>query len=96
MQASKLKIVYVITSRGTKKFWNRVGVAFINGDGSLNVRLDAIPVSGEMHIRDYVPRTEFVSANDVILEPTEFESSEREAPLAAGRDQLVPSAVTAN
>ena len=49
-----------------------------------------------MHIRDYVPRTEFVSANDVILEPTEFESSEREAPLAAGRDQLVPSAVTAN
>ena len=96
MQANKLKIVYVITSRGTKKFWNRVGVAFINGDGSLNVRLDAIPVSGEMHIRDYVPKSEFISANDVIVEPAEFDASAQEASLATGPDQLVPSAVPAN
>lgn len=96
MQASKLKIVYVITSRGTKKFWNRVGVAFINGDGSLNVRLDAIPVSGEMHIRDYVPKAEFISANDVIVEPTEFDPATGELPFSPGDDQLVPSAVNAN
>ena len=49
-----------------------------------------------MHIRDYVPKTEFLSANDVILEPTEFDAANQEAPLAAGSDQLVPSAVTAN
>jgi hypothetical protein len=58
MDPSKMKIVYVITSRGEKKFWNRIGVAFVNRDGSINVRLEAVPVSGEMQIRDYVPREE--------------------------------------
>ena len=56
MDASKMKIVYVISSRGEKKFWNRIGVAFVNRDGSINVKLEAVPVAGEMQIRDYVPR----------------------------------------
>jgi hypothetical protein len=34
----------------------RVGAAFVNRDGSLNVRLDAMPVNGELQIRDYQPR----------------------------------------
>jgi hypothetical protein len=58
MEASKMKIVYVISDRNGRKFWNRIGVAFINSDGSVNVKLEAIPVSGEMQIRDYVPRDE--------------------------------------
>jgi hypothetical protein len=58
MEASKMKIVYVITDRNNRKFWNRIGVAFVNADGSLNVKLEAIPVSGEMQLRDYVPREE--------------------------------------
>jgi hypothetical protein len=65
MEKSKMKIVYVITTRegkepggDAKKFWNRVGVAFVNSDGSLNVKLEALPVSGELQIRDYVPRQE--------------------------------------
>jgi hypothetical protein len=58
MDASKMKIVYVITERNDKKYWNRVGVAFVNSDGSINVRLEALPVTGEMQIRDYVPREE--------------------------------------
>ncbi len=56
MDSSKMKIVYVITERGGRSFWNRCGVAFVNSDGSLNVKLEAIPVNGEVHIRDYVPR----------------------------------------
>lgn len=56
MDSSKMKIVYVITERGGRNFWNRCGVAFVNSDGSLNVKLEAIPVNGEVHIRDYVPR----------------------------------------
>ena len=40
MDQSKLKIVYVITERNGKSYWNRVGVAFVNHDGSLNVKLD--------------------------------------------------------
>jgi len=58
MDASKMKIVYVITERSSRKFWNRIGVAFVNSDGSMTVKLEAIPVSGEMHVRDYVPRDE--------------------------------------
>lgn len=60
MEASKMKIVYVISDRNGRKFWNRIGVAFINSDGSMNVKLEAIPVSGEMQIRDYVPREDGV------------------------------------
>ena len=64
MDPAKMKIVYAITSREPKpgsvsntprKFWHRVGVAFVNRDGSLSVKLEALPVSGELHIRDYVP-----------------------------------------
>ncbi len=58
MDNSKMKIVYVITQRNNKSYWNRVGVAFVNGDGSINVKLEAVPVSGEMQIRDYTAREE--------------------------------------
>jgi len=51
-----MKIVYVISERNTKSYWNRIGVAFVNSDGSINVKLDAVPVSGELQIRDYVAR----------------------------------------
>lgn len=67
MDPAKMKIVYAITSReakpgsaeaAPKKYWHRVGVAFVNRDGSLSVKLEALPVSGELHIRDYVPASE--------------------------------------
>jgi hypothetical protein len=58
MDQSKLKVCYVITTRGDKKYWNRVGAAFLNSDGSLNVKLESLPVSGDFQIRDYVPRDE--------------------------------------
>ena len=58
MDHSKMKIAYVITTRNSRSFWNRVGVAFVNSDGSINVKLEAVPVSGELQIRDYVPREE--------------------------------------
>ncbi|HYQ04981.1 MAG TPA: hypothetical protein VER96_40170 [Polyangiaceae bacterium] len=59
MDQSKMKIAYVITQRKDRNFWNRVGVAFVNSDGSINVKLEAVPVSGEIQIRDYQPRDEF-------------------------------------
>lgn len=58
MDQSKMKVVYVISSRGERRYWNRVGVAFVNSDGSINVKLEAVPVSGEFQIRDYTPREE--------------------------------------
>ena len=58
MDNTKMKIAYVISTRNGRNFWNRVGVAFVNNDGSINVKLEAVPVSGEIQIRDYVPREE--------------------------------------
>lgn len=56
MDQAKFKVAYVITERGDKTFWNRIGVAFTNKDGSINVKLDALPTGGQLQIRDYEPR----------------------------------------
>lgn len=77
MDASKMKIVYVVSDRRSRRFWTRIGVAFTNSDGSVSVKLEAIPVSGEMQIRDYVPRDEGAAAR-----------SSRSSP----EDQLGPAA----
>jgi len=52
-----LKVVYTIVerSRDGRKFWLRVGSAFNNHDGSINVYLDAMPTNGQLQIRDYKP-----------------------------------------
>jgi hypothetical protein len=63
MDQSRLKVCYVITTRGDKKYWNRVGAAFLNNDGSINVKLESLPVAGELQIRDYVPRDENAGTN---------------------------------
>lgn len=56
MENKQLKIVYNITERGDRSYWNRIGVAYENRDGSLNIKLDAIPVNGSMQVRDWTPR----------------------------------------
>ena len=50
------KAVYTVIERGSRSHWLRVGVAFVNRDGSLNVKLDALPVNGTLHIRDADPK----------------------------------------
>ena len=56
MDPNKMKIVYTITERGDRSFWTRIGVAYVNRDGSLNVKLEAVPVNGTMQVRDWTPR----------------------------------------
>jgi hypothetical protein len=46
-----MKIVYTVAGEGEKKRWIKIGVAFENKDGSLNVLLDALPVNGHLNIR---------------------------------------------
>lgn len=59
-QSGKTKrVAYTVIERGEgKSFWLRVGTAFENRDGSLNVVLDAIPVNGRLQIREYQPDEE--------------------------------------
>jgi hypothetical protein len=52
-----MKIVYTVVERGPgKSYWTRVGVGFVNRDGSLNLRLDAIPMNGMLQVRDWEER----------------------------------------
>jgi hypothetical protein len=50
-----MKDVYAIYETKTdgreRSRWVRVGVAFDNKDGSLNVLLDALPLTGRLQIR---------------------------------------------
>ncbi|MEO7111544.1 MAG: hypothetical protein ABI183_13980 [Polyangiaceae bacterium] len=52
-----MKLVYTIVDRKDgKSFWTRIGAAFTNRDGSLTLKLDAIPIGGTMQVRDWEPR----------------------------------------
>lgn len=55
--ANNRKAVYTIVEReGKKAVWIRLGIAFENRDGSLNIILDALPVSGKLHVREFAER----------------------------------------
>jgi hypothetical protein len=43
--------VFAITEREDKSYWTRVGAAFTNRDGSINIALEALPVSGKLQLR---------------------------------------------
>jgi hypothetical protein len=52
---SNRKDVFVIQKSRGKSFWRRCGAAFLNRDGSVNVKLDLFP-GVDLQIRD--PRPE--------------------------------------
>lgn len=57
MDNTKLKAVFMITERGEKSFWTRVGTGFVNRDGSITLQLEAVPAQGQkLQVRDYTPR----------------------------------------
>lgn len=54
----KLKVIWGVVKRGRSDHWSRLGVAFTNRDGSLNLKFDFLPTnpSTTIQIRDHVPR----------------------------------------
>ena len=50
------KIVYGVVERGEQNFWTRIGAAFENRDGSLNLVLDFVPMSADTTIQLREPR----------------------------------------
>lgn len=50
--------VYALTERGDKTYWTRIGSAYENRDGSITCRLDALPVSGVLQIRERTERSD--------------------------------------
>jgi hypothetical protein len=43
---------YNVVERNGRRFWNRVGSAFHNRDGSMNIYLDSLPLGGKIQIRE--------------------------------------------
>jgi hypothetical protein len=56
--SDKIWVVYTIIEKPgfDKSFWVRIGRAFVNRDGSYNLMLDALPITGKLHLRQEVPR----------------------------------------
>lgn len=56
MDAAERKTIYTIVERKDgKSYWVRVGAGFVNRDGSITVKLDAVPVNGVLQVRDWEP-----------------------------------------
>jgi hypothetical protein len=63
MDMNKKAVYTIIDSKDPENkrgFWVRVGAAFTNRDGSYTVKLDALPVNGSLHIREWPARDDLV------------------------------------
>jgi hypothetical protein len=78
-----MTVVWTVVERGQgKSFWTRVGVGFVNRDGSLTLRLDAIPMSGTLQVREWQePFDRRAEATDAAIRP-------RARPQEAGESAL--------
>jgi hypothetical protein len=56
VSGDEVKEVYTIVKGGAKDFWQKIGRACPNEDGSWNVYLNALPLNGVLNIRDPKPR----------------------------------------
>jgi len=54
MDAAEKKAIYTIVERNQgKSYWVRIGTGFVNKDGSITVKLDAVPVNGTLQVREW-------------------------------------------
>ena len=51
MAQTERKDIFVIQQEGDKTYWHKCGVAFVNRDGSLNLKLDLFP-NVQLQVRD--------------------------------------------
>ena len=70
MEATKMKVLWMISERNDKSYWTRVGAGFVNRDGSITLALDAVPVgTSKLQVRDYTPRDAESEAPDTAPQP---------------------------
>ncbi|MGC4120229.1 MAG: hypothetical protein QM765_37735 [Myxococcales bacterium] len=51
--SKKLAVFTIVEMNEERALWRRVGNAYLNRDGSYNLYLDALPVNGKLHMREY-------------------------------------------
>lgn len=52
MSSDKKLAVFTVVPWKSDSKWIRIGSAWTNRDGSLNVYLDALPLDGKLHVRE--------------------------------------------
>ena len=84
---STMKAVFTVVERSPgKSHWTRVGVGFVNRDGSMNLKLDAIPVNGTLQVREWEPAERFNGQG-----PREGVDAQARGPRREARPQPPPS-----
>jgi hypothetical protein len=84
---STMKAVFTVVERSPgKSHWTRVGVGFVNRDGSMNLKLDAIPVNGTLQVREWEPAERFNGAG-----PREAGDAQARGPRREARPQPPPA-----
>ena len=69
-QPKNMKAVFTMVERTqagsgtTKSYWTKVGVGFVNRDGSITLRLDALPINGTLQVREWEPYDRRQDGND--------------------------------
>ncbi len=56
-----MKTVFTIVEHKGRSYWTKVGIGFVNNDGSLSLKLEALPVNGQLQVRDYESREDFLA-----------------------------------
>jgi len=52
-ETRKKHSVYVVNERDSVSRWTLIGIGYTNADGSITLKLDALPLSGTLHVHDY-------------------------------------------
>ena len=88
-QPKTMKAVWTMVERtltgsgATKSYWTRVGVGFVNRDGSITLRLDALPINGTLQVREWEPYERRQEGTDPAARPRP------RAPQAPASDSLL-------
>jgi len=56
--SAKRLAVFSIKKWKGGSMWVRAGAAFVNKDGSMNIRLDVLPLDGQLHVREAAEKQE--------------------------------------
>jgi hypothetical protein len=64
--STQTKAIYGVTLRNGRNYWTRVGTAFVNRDGSLNLRFDYVPTDPQttIQVREREPKEHDTTAAD--------------------------------
>ena len=54
-----LECFNIIEREGLERpIWHKIGVGWVNRDGSINVQLDSLPIGGKVQLREYKERVD--------------------------------------